>query len=36
MEIEPIELDINYNLIIYLCNGGEPSPDNWRGSHSFN
>ena len=26
-EIESIELNINDNLIIYLSNGGEPSPD---------
>jgi len=26
-ELESIELNINDNLIMYLCNGGEPSPD---------
>ena len=26
-EIESIELNINDNLIMYLNNGGEPSPD---------
>ena len=26
-EIESIELNINNNLIMYLSNGGEPSPD---------
>ena len=26
-EIESIELNINDNLIMYLSNGGEPSPD---------
>ena len=26
-EIESIELNINDNLILYLGNGGEPSPD---------
>ena len=27
MQIESIELNINDNLIMYLSNGGEPSPD---------
>ncbi|WP_186005615.1 hypothetical protein [Clostridium sp. DL-VIII] len=26
-EIELIEISINYNLIMYLSNGGEPNPD---------
>lgn len=26
-QIESIELNINDNLIMYLSNGGEPSPD---------
>jgi len=33
-EIESIELNINDNLIMYLSNGGEPSPDG-DGSPSF-
>ncbi len=32
-DIELIELYINDNLIMYLSNGGEPSPD-WRGASS--
>jgi len=33
---ELIELNINDNLIIYLSNGGEPSPDdNGGGSPSY-
>ena len=32
-EIESIELNINDNLIMYLSNGGEPSPDG--GGSSF-
>ena len=28
-DIESIELNINDNLIIYVSNGGEPSPDGW-------
>lgn len=27
MEIEPIELNINYNSIMYLSNGREPIPN---------
>lgn len=30
-DIEPIEFNINDNLIMYLSNGGEPSPDGNRG-----
>ena len=33
-EIESIELNINDNLIMYLSNGGEPSPDG-GGSPSY-
>jgi site-specific DNA recombinase len=33
-EIESIELNINDNLIMYLNNGGEPSPDG-GGSPSY-
>ena len=32
-EIESIELNINDNLIVYLRNEREPSPDGW-GSYS--
>lgn len=31
IEIESIELNINDNLIMYLSNGGEPSPDETGG-----
>jgi len=35
-DIELIELNINDNLIMYLSNGGEPSPDgNGGGSPSY-
>lgn len=35
-DIESIELNINHNLIIYLSNRGEPSPDdNGGGSPSY-
>ena len=33
-DIESIELNINDNLIMYLSNGGEPSPDG-GGSPSY-
>ena len=33
-DIESIELNINDNLIMYLSNGGEPSPDDGGGSPS--
>lgn len=34
-DIESIELNINENLIRYLSNGGEPSPDGDGGGSSF-
>ena len=34
LDIESIELNINDNLIMYLSNGGEPSPDG-GGSPSY-
>lgn len=34
-DIESIELNINDNLLMYLNNGGEPSPDDGGGSPSF-
>ena len=35
-DIESIEININDNLIMYLSNGGEPSPDdNGGGSPSY-
>lgn len=34
-EIESIELNINDNLIMYLNNGGEPSPDDGGGYPSY-
>lgn len=34
-DIESIELNINDNLIIYLSNGGEPSPDDGGYSPSY-
>ncbi|MFR1905811.1 MAG: hypothetical protein ACLS28_08795 [Clostridium neonatale] len=34
-EIDSIELTINDNLIMYLNNGGEPSPDGGGSPFSF-
>jgi site-specific DNA recombinase len=34
-EIESIEININDNLIMYLSNGGEPSPDGGDSPSSF-
>ena len=34
-EIESIEININDNLIMYLSNGGEPSPDGGGSPSSF-